>query len=223
MSCGSIAAKIANLGSQISAGIAQLSSKQAFYAGVVIGAGGTGLGVFSVAKRRNIANIFKRGRGPTPVALVGGAPSRAGSSQPKKRPVKPTAGRSKPKPVPAKPIPAKPAQPQTKLQAASIQVRNAAGNVFPAPSSYVLLRPDGTETGLAITPRMKQTEAGQLVEDTTAWSVTHAGSGALIGGPYDSVARSQALATQLSPLRWTESTVPREDVLKAQQIIQDFK
>ncbi len=52
MSCGSLAAKIANWGSRISAGISQLSGKRAYYAGLAIGGAGlAGAGVVALSRR----------------------------------------------------------------------------------------------------------------------------------------------------------------------------
>jgi len=60
------------------------------------------------------------------------------------------------------------------------------------------------------------------VEQAGQWGLTHAGSGALISGPYDDLTRAHRLASQLSGLRWTEANMPQTDVMKAKGIIKAF-
>ncbi len=106
--------------------------------------------------------------------------------------------------------------PQTKLKAAQLYVPDAERE--PAlVNSYRVLRPDGQDTGLAITP---QVEEGKEVEG--AWCVTHAASGNLVSGPY-SMAQAQEMATQLSPLPWTASSLSAQDTARAKQIIKQYQ
>ena len=86
-----------------------------------------------------------------------------------------------------------------------------------------MVRPDGGDTGLAITPHLEQGGDGQVVEKPGAWGVTHARSGALIDGPYQSIAQAQGLATELSALPWAASRVADVDVAQAKQIINHYR
>jgi hypothetical protein len=83
-----------------------------------------------------------------------------------------------------------------------------------------VLKPDGSATGLAITPQVGQDEAGQNVADRSAWGVTHLPTGALISGAHPSPEAAQKLAGQLAGLRWTQTLVPAEDVATARRIVE---
>jgi hypothetical protein len=226
----------------MSGAISQLSSKQAFFAGMAVGASGTGLGAFLVAKRQRIANFFRdrqpaRGPGrqsrpkPTPKPIPGLAAGSPARSKPKPIPglADASAAKPKPKPIPGlskrQPLPtlSGTSASQTKLQAGPVQVLGRDGQAFTVQNSYRVVRPDGSDTGLAITRHLEQDDKGQTVERPDAWSVTHAGSGALIDGPYPTIAQAQGLATELSALRWTASSVPKADVDRAKALIGQYR
>ena len=213
---------------QISSGIAQLSSKQAFYAGVAVGASGTGAGALALAWRQQLARLLGLGPKtitaprqaiarpkPKPLPGLSGAPAKR---SPKSIPGL-AASASKPKPIPTL---ATGDPPQTKLQAAPIRMRDSQGQLVTSQNSYRVVGPDGTKTGLAITPYLEQKD-GQTVESETAWGVTHTGTGALLEGPFESVAQAQGLATALSPLRWTTTPLPRADVDQARELIEQYR
>lgn len=258
MACDANTSRIAKLAGRMSGAISQLSSKQAFFAGMAVGASGTGLGAFLLAKRQRLANVFRdrqpaSGPGrqsrpkPTPKPIPGltaGSPAR---SKPKPIPGLADASAAKPKPIPGlskrQPLPTLRAEPprpelgtkaqaealsdasasQTKLQAGPVQVLGRDGQAFTVQNSYRVVRPDGSDTGLAITPHLEQGDKGQTVERPDAWSVTHAGSGALIDGPYPTIAQAQGLATELAALRWTASAVPKADVDRAKTLIGHYR
>ena len=251
MACDANTSRIAKLAGRMSGAISQLSSKQAFFAGMAIGASGTGLGAFLVAKRQRLANFF-RGRQqasgpgrqsrpkPTPKPIPGLAAGSPARSKPKPIPglADASAAKPKPKPIPGlskrQPLPTLRAEPQdealsdasasqTKLQAGPVQVLGRDGQAFTVQNSYRVVRPDGSDTGLAITPHLEQGDKGQTVERPDAWSVTHAGSGALIDGPYPTIAQAQGLATELAALRWTASSVPKADVDRAKALIGQYR
>jgi hypothetical protein len=113
--------------------------------------------------------------------------------------------------------------PETKLQTASLKVQTSAGELFTPKNSYRVVRSDGGDTGLAITPHLEENDNGQPLEKGSAWCVTHTGTGALISGPYDTVSKAHNLATQLSVLRWTTAAIPGADVEKARQIIEEYQ
>jgi hypothetical protein len=94
---------------------------------------------------------------------------------------------------------------------------------YTAKSSYRVLRPDGTRTGLAVTPRLKPGPDDRVIEDKGAWGVTDVRTGAWLGGPYDSISRAQGLASRLSSLKWTAATLPPADREKAQNIIREYQ
>ncbi len=231
MSCNSDSNMIARLAGQVSSGITQLNSKQAFYAGLALGAASTGAGAVAVARRHHFGRAYKKLRGGHNATAETAWPSSSGgrsqamaaksvsgaTGSRKPRAIKPI-----PKPVP-QPIPALArASRETKLKAEPIQMRVGANReTFTSPSSYRVVRPDGSDTGLAITPGVTQGENGP-VEQSGQWGITHTGSGGLISGPYDDLSKAQQLASQLSELRWTESNMPKSDVMKAKGIIKAF-
>lgn len=233
MSCETTSNRISKLAGRISAGIAGLSNKQAFFAGVAVGASGTGLGSLAVARRQKLVNFFGRLTNPQStlpprqaVPVIGPSATR---SKPKPKPIPNLAQPSSRSKTP-KPIPGLPAQPgttqtttQTKLKSAAIQMRDGQGQLYTPQNSYRVLRPDGSDTGLAITPYLEQDQNGRVVEKEEAWGVTHTGTGGLLDGPYPSISQAQGLATELSDLRWTEGRIPQADVAQARQIIDRYR
>ncbi|GIK38113.1 MAG: hypothetical protein BroJett011_19460 [Chloroflexota bacterium] len=109
------------------------------------------------------------------------------------------------------------------MQTASLKVQTSTGELFAPKNSYRVVRPDGCDTGLAVTPHLEENKNGQPLESDSSWCVTHTGTGALISGPYDTVSKAHNLATQLSVLRWTAVTIPGADVEKARQIIEGYQ
>lgn len=251
MSCDSNANKIAKMVCQISSGISQLASKRSFYAGVAVGAAGTGLGVIVVSKLRRPKGIRQptlvrvgpagktaNGNGwskaqtprpgsrtnPLPLPNLEAATTASGSRanpMPLPNPEALHASGSRANPISIPVLSARP--PETKLQVASLKVQTSAGELFTPKNSYRVVRPDGSDTGLAITPHLEENENGQPLEKGSSWCVTHTGTGALISGPYDTVSKAHNLATQLSVLRWTAAAVPGVDVEKARQIIGGYQ
>lgn len=139
-------------------------------------------------------------------------------------------GRSKPKPIPglskgsssrsaAKPIPVLAISPTT-LQAAAVEMKTGSGEPFLAKNSYRVVRADGSDTGLAVTPYLESGQAnGNPTVKADVWGVTHTGSGALVDGPYDSAGQAQELATKLSNLSWS-GALSKQEIGQAKRIIQ---
>ena len=224
MACQINADRVSKIAGRVSVGLSQMSSKQAFFTGLGVGASGTGLGAVLLANRQRLARLFRRsGRPRQAVALTGTVRPVNGAARTGQKP-KPipalAAGRatsSKPKPVPVL------ATAPTTLQAASIQIQTGSGEPFLAEDSYRVVRADGSDTGLAITPYLESGQAnGKPAVKADAWGVTHAGSGALVAGPYESVDQAQELATKLSNLPWT-GTMSKQDVGRAKRIIQAYR
>jgi hypothetical protein len=120
----------------------------------------------------------------------------------------------------ARPIPGLAAPPtETQLKPESIQVRTGSGQVVAAPDSYRVMRRDGSDTGLALTPAL--TANGE--PEANRWGVTHTASGSLVSGPYPDLKQAQSLAIQLAGLRWTNLRVPAEDIEQARTIIAGFQ
>jgi hypothetical protein len=218
MACEQSPNRISRLAAQVGGGIAQLSSKQAFYAGAAVGAISAGVGAIILAKRKAIGRLFNRQASPNqrvqPMITSTGSTSRTVTSSGRSPAVK-----IKPEPKSAQPIPALAARSQpTKLQAAPMTIQTGHGQPVTIPNSYRVLRSDGADTGLAITPHVTEKGAAD-----NAWSVTHIGSGALLSGPYDSVSRAHDLAGQLAPLRWKEDRVPAADIERAKKIIETYQ
>ena len=248
MACERNSSRISKLACQIGVGISALASKRSFYVGVAVGAAGTA-GAMALAKALH-RSASPRSVTIQTQPLPAGGGTQANSLQISKgdltaaknrpgardnpiqlskeglegaRSTSPQVGtRANPKPVPilgAAPTP----PPETKLRPGSLRMRTSSGQTFITQNSYRVVRSDGSDTGLAITPYFRQAEDGQYSEDQNAWGVTHAGSGSLISGPYDDVVRAQGLATRLSPLLWTAPVVPSQDVEQARQIIKTYQ
>jgi hypothetical protein len=237
VSCESQSNKIASLVGQVSTGISQLSSKQAFYAGVSVGVSGAGLSAILVANRQRIASFFQRRGQAQPRQAISIGPGTPVRPKPKPIPALGTAGTStqtKPKPMPGlakttskqkpKPIPtlSNPASTtiDTRLKATSVAVKTADGQSTKT-EGYDVVRADDSRTGLAITPYVGQQGNGE--SKPGGWGITHVGTGALIDGPYDSVDQAQGLANQLASLRWTGTAVPKADVTQARQVIKRYR
>jgi hypothetical protein len=222
------------MASRVGSGISQLSSKQAFFTGLAVGASGTGLGALLVTNRQQIANLFQRVQSPRQAVAMSsqlqpgnGTPQT--KNQPKPIPVL-AAGKSKPKPIPgltksdsprstAKPIPVLATLPTT-LQAAAVEMKTGSGEPYLAQNSYRVMRADGSDTGLAVTPYLESGQAnGKPAVKADAWGVTHTGSGALVDGPYDNLDQAQGLATKLSNISWI-GAMSKQEVGQAKRIIQ---
>jgi hypothetical protein len=251
MSCDSNANKVAKMVGQMGSGISQLASKRSFYAGVALGAAGTGLGVLIVSKLRRPKSISQptlvrvgpagktpNGNGwsdtqtprrgsrtnPLPLPNLEAATTVSGSrANPRPLPnpeaLHASGSRANPAAIPV--LSARP--PETKLQKAALKVQTSAGEPFAPKNSYRVVRPDGSDTGLAVTPHLQENEKGLPLESESSWCVTHTSTGALVSGPYETVSKAHTLATQLSVLRWTAAAVPGADVEKARQIIAGYE
>lgn len=250
MSCESKPNQIAQTVAQFAGGISRLASKRSFYAGVAVGAAGTG-GVMLLVNRfrrpreevvgqaslRSVTAINYGGTG-IPVPLP------AGRTKPelKKLPISPAgtltpADRARSNPQKISMVGVQPAGsalprlmpilgaplPETKLQPAEIKIQ-ANGEVFTPKTSYRVLTSDGRDTGLAITPEVIETEdEGKLAERENSWCVTHTRTGQLISGPYDTINKAQKLATQLAPLSWGGANMTQGEIGRAQQIIEEYQ
>jgi hypothetical protein len=228
MSCEKGPNKFARMAGQVSAGISHLAGKRSFYAGLAVGAGGT-IGSLALAK------VIRKRRQPITIEPVSGTP--ANPRQISKEALRQASGtRANPKKISQqgqtgpgtkanpKRIPVLGRTPaEIKLQAASIRIQTGSGQPFTSKNSYRVVRPDGHDTGLAITPYVREDDQGQPVEDDRRWGVTHAASGSLISGPYDSLAQAQGLAGRLADLPWTGARLPGKDVTQARQIIEAYK
>ena len=218
MSCQAQAVRFAGLAGRLSGGINRLSSQQAFYSGLAVGVSGTGLVSLLVAKRAALGAVLNRWRA--------GASSN-GAARIQARPI-PQLGRRSLKPADdkqvAQPIPALAARHQPiKLQAGPVRMQLGQEQSYTAADSYRLVRADGSETGLALTPYLVQQEPTGKVARTEQWGVTHLSSGALVSGPYKNVAEAQALAGQLTALDWTKSRLPASDSERAKRIIETYQ
>lgn len=79
---------------------------------------------------------------------------------------------------------------------------------FVVENGRVLLRPDGSDTGLAITPALKigplRDGVQEVEEDTGRWWLTHIPSGKTLGNrPYATPQEAQLLGNVLAQLDWT--------------------
>ncbi|MCL4298074.1 MAG: hypothetical protein KJ077_20195 [Anaerolineae bacterium] len=245
MSCTTASNRFSQWASRMG-GVTRLAGQRAFYAGLAAGVAGT-LGAQQVIKRarRRQAGSFPFPRTPQPGTRerprpiptldgdqVGTAEKSERRDQPRQIPALagdkpgtqarprriPLLERHQPQPIPGLAI-APPPPAETKLQPESLQVRSANGQVIIVPDSYRLVRSDGSDTGLALTPTLNAN--GEIIADS--WGITHTVSGSLVSGPHPDLKQAQALATQLAGLRWGNLRVPATDVEQARQIIAAFQ
>ncbi|MCB0014197.1 MAG: hypothetical protein KDE34_19930 [Anaerolineales bacterium] len=214
-----------------------MSSKQAFFTGLAVGASGTGLGALLVTNRQRLTNLLQRTKAPRQALAVNSQSGPANGTPRVKKQPKPipalaagSGGKSQPKPIPgltksgssrstAKPIPVLATSPTT-LQAAAVEMKTGSDEPYLAQNSYRVVRADGSDTGLAVTPYLDPGQAnGKPAVKADAWGVTHTGSGALVDGPYDNIEQAQELATKLSNLSWS-GAMSMQEVSQAQRIVQ---
>jgi hypothetical protein len=96
-----------------------------------------------------------------------------------------------------------------------------------AVNGYVVLRPNGDDTGLALTPALKiSNEDGEVEEDTNRWWVTHIPSGKHIpgAGAYERPEEAQLLASVLAQLDWTrdEHELTTEEIRRVGATVSAF-
>lgn len=95
---------------------------------------------------------------------------------------------------------------ETKLMPSRLRLRLGEGAEGPVWSvvenGYVVLRRNGLDTGLAVTPALRQDGRGGLQEDNGQWWLTHIDSGKGMSGPYDNPTEAQALASILAQIDW---------------------
>ena len=89
---------------------------------------------------------------------------------------------------------------------------------------YFVYTPNGTGTGLAITPLVTRDGQGNLVTDKRQWNITHLKSGLAMAGPYPSVEETRRLASILAQVDWRRDAdaLSRREVAASQQVIQAY-
>ena len=210
-------------------GLSRLSSKQAFFAGLTLGAAGASLGALLVTKRQ--------GGSPAPrqalaIAPPAGKPVR--QRQPRPIPAlvagpqaKPIPGLSASRPTGTKPGPelspkrptgtkSMPIGSPTTLQPAAVQLTTDRDEPFVANNSYRVMQADGSDSGLALTPHLS--EGAQ--KPAEAWNLTHTATGKRVAGPFTSLEQTHRLATQLSPLGWRGPLLSRAKRAEAKRLIE---
>jgi hypothetical protein len=110
------------------------------------------------------------------------------------------------------------------LQPSVAEVTTPQGETYQTKNAHAVLTENGDPTGLVITPKVyRDKDDSPLQEDTSSWAVTHARSGKMVAGFYDTVEVAYDLAAKLSPLKWQDSLDGSVDTMaklgKAQQII----
>lgn len=121
----------------------------------------------------------------------------------------------KPTPLPLLNTPAE----KTHLQAAaSIAVSNDDGNDTTT-SGYRVLRDDGHDTGLSLTPHLDKNHTPQ-----DGWVVTHSRTGKLVDGPFVTRPDAHNLATQLAAIEnWDQERMPISDLKRAATIVDQHR
>lgn len=246
MSCLSESSRFSRWAGQMG-GVTRLAGQRAFYAGLAAGVAGTlGAQQFIKRARRRQAGSFSfpptpqpgTREHPRPIPTLEG--DQAGTAEQSERRDQPRqipalAGNrpgtrtrprlipalegAKPRAIPGLTIPPPPPPAETKLKPGALQVRSGSGQVLTLPDSYRVVRPDGGDTGLALTPTLNANDE----PEANSWGVTHTASGSLVSGPYPDLKQAQVLATQLSGLRWAGLRVPTADIEQARHIITDFQ
>ncbi len=226
MTCASSPTKFANLAGRVS-GLSRLAGQRAFYAGLAVGVAGT-LGVQQGMKRirRRSASGFALTPSPPlrPIPALEGDPPKP---KPRRIPAldaNPPGTRDKPRPIPG--LAASPAE--TKLKPESIQVRTGSGQVVAAPDSYRVMRPDGSDTGLAINPGLKVSQrngVSQVVIEAGQWWLTHLASGKGLAGPYPTLEAAHRLAGILAQADWSrdESELTTREMEQLKETIKSFQ
>lgn len=109
---------------------------------------------------------------------------------------------------------------ETRLERSKMRVlvprdsKNGDPNPVPVViDGYVVLRANGRDTGLAITPVLKVNEANDVTEDINHWAVTHVDTGVMLAYPYASPQEAQVLAGIMAQEDWT---VPVEEMKPGQ-------
>lgn len=92
---------------------------------------------------------------------------------------------------------------------------------------YVVLRPDGSDTGLAINPGLKVSQrngVAAVVIEPGQWWLTHIPSGKGIAGPYPSAEEPHQLAAILAQVDWTreEKELSATEIGQLQETIRAF-
>jgi hypothetical protein len=93
----------------------------------------------------------------------------------------------------------------------------------------VVLRPDGSDTGLAITPALKigdlKDGVQEVAEDTGRWWITHIPSGKTLGTqPYARLEEVHLLAGVLAQVDWTreETEIGAEEIRQVRETVRRF-
>ena len=84
--------------------------------------------------------------------------------------------------------------------------------------------PDGTGTGLAITPLLEKDGQGGFATDTQKWNVTHLKSGMTMAGPYASAEEARRLASILAGVDWRREVdrISRRGLTATRQIVEAY-
>ena len=236
MSCESRAARFAALAGKVSAGMTSLAGKRAFYVGVAVGSTGAAALTAVITRFRPVCT-GRRGRARPRAIISGGTQTTGAGSRANPKPLagirkssvsgsranpQPLAGigkssasgsRANPRPLPGlnrPPVTARPG-PATRLKPGPVQVSIGRGQTTTMPDSYRVVKPDGAETGLALTRPVSSARDG--------WMITHTDSGLAMGGPYDSVQAAQTIAGQLAVVVEDDRLSQAEKMKAARKII----
>lgn len=198
---------------RIGAGIEQLSNRRGFYAGLTLLTAGLVASGLELAVGAGLLAAARRGSDPAqsrppPRELGGGkkepVSAAAGSSGKKRTPVdfgRDSSSRSSDLLSPKRRVDVRLVRSRVGLYAGQDEQGPV---IYAVENGYVVLRPDGTDTGLAVTPLLKM-ENGRPVEDDSGWSITHIPSGKSIpgAGPYGRREEARLLAGLLAQLDWS--------------------
>ena len=105
---------------------------------------------------------------------------------------------------------------KTHLQAASSIVVSNDDGTDTTTSGYRVLRDNGDDTGLSLTPHLDKNNTSQ-----EGWVVTHSRTGKLVDGPFDTRTTAHNLATQLATIEsWDQARMPVSDLKRAATIVE---
>jgi hypothetical protein len=112
---------------------------------------------------------------------------------------------------------------KVRLQEMAVDIKSADGWIR-VQGGYFVYTPNGTGTGLAITPVVTRDDQGNLVTDRRQWNITHLKNGLAMAGPYPSLEEARRLASILAQVDWRRDAdaLSRREVAATRQVIRAY-
>jgi hypothetical protein len=112
---------------------------------------------------------------------------------------------------------------KVRLQEMAVDVKSADGWIR-VQGGYFVYTPNGTGTGLAITPLVTRDDQENLITSKRQWNVTHLKSGLVMAGPYPSVEEARRLASILAQVDWRRDAdaLSRRELAATRQVVEAY-